>query len=110
MSRNPVYIKMINSKRWKELRLKKLLNNPVCEICQAEGRSTLATEIHHITPVESVPTARQMEKLMFSYNNLQSVCGACHANVHQQMFSHTREAIQANNHKATERFFEKYLK
>ncbi|WP_106831152.1 HNH endonuclease [Parabacteroides pacaensis] len=110
MSRNPVYIKLINSKKWKELRRKKLLNSPLCETCQLEGKSTLATEVHHITPVESVPTAEAMERLMFNYNNLQSLCHPCHANIHQQMFSHSKEAVKTNNRRATERFIDKFLK
>ena len=47
MSRNPHYIKMINSNKWKLLRAKKLQSNPVCEMCEANNRSTLATEVHH---------------------------------------------------------------
>ena len=55
MSRNPFYIKMINSVRWKQLRAEKLRNNPICEVCETNDLSTLATEVHHKTPVESVP-------------------------------------------------------
>ena len=72
MSRNPHYIKMINSNKWKLLRAKKLQSNPVCEVCEANNRSTLATEVHHTVPVESVPHELGMRQLMFDYNNLQS--------------------------------------
>lgn len=109
MSRNPVYIKLINSKEWKALRLHKLKNQPVCEVCEREDRSTLATEEHHVTPVESVSTEPQMRRLMFSYNNLMSLCHACHASIHKEMFSQSKEAVKANNKRATERFIDKFL-
>lgn len=109
-NRNPIYKKLINSTRWRLLRAEKMRANPLCEECDANGRSTLATEVHHITPVESVPYEKDMERLMFSYSNLRSLCSDCHHTVHKEMFSQTKEAIQANNRRATERFAEKFLK
>lgn len=110
MSRNPIYIRLINSKEWKQLRLKKLMSNPVCEECERSHRSTLATEVHHVVPVESVPIEPRMRVLMFSYVNLMSVCHDCHVSIHKQMFSHTKESVKANNKRKTERFSDKYLK
>lgn len=109
MSRNPVYIKLINSKEWKSLRLQKLADKPVCEVCEEAGKSTLAVEVHHRTPVESVSAERQMKRLMFSYNNLLSVCHACHSEIHKQMFSHTKESVKENRQRDTKRFIDKYL-
>lgn len=110
MSRNPHYIKMINSNRWKLLRTKKMQSSPICEVCEANGLSTLATEVHHKIPVESVSHELGMKQLMFSYDNLQSLCHACHSEIHRRAFSHSKEAIQANNKRATERFADKFLK
>lgn len=110
MSRNPIYIKHINSKRWRELREKKLQEHPVCEVCEEEGRSTLATEVHHRIPVESVVSESKMKELMFRYSNLMSVCHACHAEIHRQMFSHSKAAVKANNERATKRFVDRFLK
>lgn len=109
MSRNPIYIKMINSARWKRLRAEKLRANPVCEECAANDASTLATEVHHITPVESVSGVAAMERLMFNRMNLQSLCHACHAEIHRRAFSHSKEAVQENNKRAAMRFANKYL-
>lgn len=110
MSRNPIYIRLINSKEWKQLRLKKLMNDPVCEECEKSHRSTLAIVVHHMVPVESVPTETRMKVLMFSYDNLMSVCPDCHAAIHQQMFSHTKESVKANNKRKIESFIDKFLK
>lgn len=109
MSRNPSYIKMINSKQWTTLRRKKLADNPLCETCEADGKSTLASEVHHRVPVESVSTEARMKELMFSYNNLMSLCHGCHADIHRHMFSHTKESVKANRQRDTQRFIDKYL-
>lgn len=109
MSRNPIYIKLINSARWKALRADKLRANPICECCEANGLSTPATEVHHETEVESVPTERAMTLLMFDYYNLKSVCHPCHSEIHRIAFSHSKESVQANNRRATERFEDKFL-
>ncbi|WP_418696051.1 HNH endonuclease signature motif containing protein [Barnesiella intestinihominis] len=109
MSRNPHYIKMINSSRWRLLRAKKLRSSPICEVCEANGLSTLATEVHHKTPVESVAHELGMRQLMFDYSNLQSLCHACHSEMHRRAFSHSKESIQANNKRATQRFVDNFL-
>lgn len=110
MSRNPIYIKMINSVRWKRLRTEKLREKPLCEACEANGLSVMATDVHHVTPVESVPHKFGMEQLMFNRSNLQSLCHACHSEIHRRAFSHSKEAVRANQKRATERFAEKFLK
>jgi 5-methylcytosine-specific restriction endonuclease McrA len=110
MSRNPYYIKMISSKEWKRLRLMKLRNNPLCEQCKSNGVVVPATEVHHIIPVESVVSESQMCALMFQYNNLMSLCHACHSDIHRRMFSHSKEAVKANQRRVTESFIDKYLK
>ncbi len=110
MSRNPIYIRLINSARWRKLRYEKLKDNPVCEVCAKSDISTLASEVHHVRPVESVVGVLAMERLMFDRMNLQSLCHACHVDIHRHVLSHSKEAIQANNRRETKRFAEKYLK
>lgn len=109
MSRNPIYIKLINSMRWKKLRNEKLKDNPVCEECAKNGISMLASEVHHVRPVESVAGAVAMERLMFDRMNLQSLCHACHSEIHRIAFSHSKQSIQANNKRDVERFADKFL-
>ena len=105
MSRNPHYIKMINSNQagsYFELRSYKAIR--FVRVCEANNRSTLATEVHHTVPVESVSHELGMRQLMFDYNNLESLCHSCHSDTHRRAFSHSKEAVQANNRRATERF------
>lgn len=100
---------MINSARWKVLRADKLRANPLCEECEAKGLSVLATDVHHVSPVESVAHEMGMRHLMFSYANLQSLCHACHSDIHRRAFSHSKENVQANQKRATERFADRFL-
>lgn len=109
MSKDANYVKLINTARWKHLRLKKLQDKPLCECCHDEGRITPATEVHHIIPVETVTTIIQMDKLMYDYHNLMSVCRGCHKEIHLEMFSHSKENVSKANERRTKRFIDKYL-
>lgn len=109
MAKDANYIKLITTQRWKQLRLVKLKAQPLCECCKGQGKYTLATTVHHITPVESVTTIEQMEVLMFEYNNLMSVCEPCHAEIHTEMFSHTKASVKKANERRTQRFIDRFL-
>ena len=109
MAKDANYIKLINTARWKRLRLKKLQAQPLCEYCKSKNKITPATEVHHVTPVESVTTLEQMEILMFDYNNLMSMCPECHNEIHAEIFSHTKDNVKKANEKRTQRFINNYL-
>lgn len=100
MSRNKQYQQLLNSKRWKELRMWKLQKNPLCEICQSDGYIRSAIDVHHITPVETATTQQEMESLCFNPLNLQALCISCHARIHREERSHTK---QVHKQRAEER-------
>ena len=77
-----IYSVLLNSWKWQQLRRKKFLANPVCEDCAAKGRVTPTEEIHHNKPVESGKDETEMRQLAYDYNNLVSLCKACHAARH----------------------------
>ena len=81
------YIKLLNSKQWRELREWKINHNPLCERCAEKGLVVSAVDIHHIRPVESVPED-QMESVCFNPQNLIALCVPCHIETHRQMRSH----------------------
>ena len=110
MSRNKYYIKLIHSKKWRDLRIRKLKDSPLCEQCKNQKKVVPATEVHHINPVESVAGEQQMQTLMFQYSNLMSLCHSCHSDIHRQMFSHSKEAVKENQRRMTETFIDKFLK
>lgn len=109
MSKDATYRKLINSKRWSVLRYSKLQSEPLCECCMQKGKATLATEVHHVIPVESVTTTQQMTHLMFDFENLMSVCHDCHVDIHRDMFSHTKDNVKKANRKRTQRFIDRFM-
>ena len=77
-----IYQKLINNYKWQLLRRKKFLANPICEDCVKHGRVTPTEEVHHVKPVESGRDEVEMTRLAYDYNNLRSLCKACHAAYH----------------------------
>lgn len=61
--------------RWQRLRKWKLKQDPLCEICKAEGRITPAAIIHHIKPIKGGGG-------LMDVDNLMSLCKACHNRLH----------------------------
>lgn len=45
---------------------------PLCVVCKAQGRTTAATEVHHVKPIKDAPGERLQR------DNLMSVCRTCH--------------------------------
>lgn len=37
-----------------------------------------------------------MSLLMFDFDNLMSICHKCHAEIHKEMFSHTKDKCKAS--------------
>ena len=77
-----IYSALLNSWKWQQLRRKKFLANPVCEDCAVKGRVTPTEEVHHNRPVESGKDEIEMRQLAYDFNNLVSLCKACHAARH----------------------------
>ena len=104
MSRDPRYQRLLNDKRWKQLRAHVFQRaGGLCELCKAEGIITPGVDVHHIKPVETGQTVQEMERLAYNPNNCQLLCIACHIKVHQEMRSHTKEQVQANKKRGAER-------
>ncbi len=58
-------------RNWKRVRDRFLVQHPLCEQCQKEGRLTEAQEVHHI-----VPLSRGGNN---ATENLMSLCKSCHS-------------------------------
>ena len=91
MSRSKEYQKLLNSRRWRELRARKLEASPLCERCLREGFIRSAVDIHHKVPVESAKTNQGMKALCYDWGNLEALCIPCHVETHKEVRSHTRE-------------------
>ena len=110
MSRDPRYQKLLNSKRWQEVKaIVWRRAEGLCERCKAEGRLTPGVDCHHIVPVEGAKTIEGpdgMEARCYNPNNCQLLCVPCHIKVHQEMRSHTKAEVKANRQRAFERWIE----
>ena len=65
-----------DSAAWKKLRKLKLSINPLCERCEREGRTVLATIVHHKDYI------REGGNLLPTLEELESVCLSCHSREH----------------------------
>lgn len=115
MSRDPRYQKLLNSKRWAEVkRIVWQRAQGLCERCIEEGKAagvadgwlTPGVDCHHIVPVESAKTEQEMERLAYDVSNIRLLCVACHIKTHQEMRSHTKEKVKENKERARRRFME----
>src|SRR5574343_544961 len=57
---------------WQKLRAIVLASEPLCRHCNAQGRTTAATQVDHIVPIERAPQLRLVR------SNLQPLCDDCH--------------------------------
>jgi 5-methylcytosine-specific restriction enzyme A len=83
-----VYQDVYQDPRWRRLRDQKLMDNPICELCEMKGRVTQTEEIHHIKPFEISKGREELELLAFDYDNLISLCIPCHKEEHRKLRQH----------------------
>ncbi len=77
------YVRLMNSKEWRQLRREKLSADPYCEECLKRGIHRLASVVHHKTEVESGQSPAECRRLAFDPHNLESVCPQCHRDIHK---------------------------
>lgn len=105
MSRDRNYQRLLNDKRWKELRIAKLKSQPLCELCQRAGHIRVAVDVHHIVPVETARDLAEMERLAYpSLDGLMSLCVPCHIKVHRELGKNTRKNVAERKQTALERW------
>ena len=108
MSRDTRYQKLLNHKRWAEVkRIVWQRTNGLCERCREEGFITPGVDCHHIVPVESGRTEQEMERLAYDVSNVRLLCVACHIKTHQEMHSFDRENVQANKQRKRAMFMQR---
>ena len=62
---------------------------------------------HHVIPFESARSQAEMERLFFDVNNIILVCKDCHAKIHREMKSHTKEKVAERKAQRRSRFLER---
>jgi len=78
-------------KDWKLLRISKMADSPLCELCERKGEVSVATECHHLVPFMSGETAAEKLELFFGWDNLAAVCKTCHEEAHIRKRRYPRE-------------------
>ena len=89
-----LYVRLMNSKRWRVLRGQVLSEQPLCADCYAEGVITPARDCHHIIPIESGGNDMECERLCYERSNVIALCHACHKKRHEEMRSFTKVGRQ----------------
>lgn len=72
----PPWNDLYSSRRWRALRHRHLDKDPLCCMCQAEGRTTIATICDHIEP-------HRGDMVKFWHGPFQSLCAPHHSSVKQ---------------------------
>ena len=118
MSRSKRYQKLLNSKRWADVkRIVWKRAGGLCERCRREGIAagvlpdgyiTPGVDCHHKIPVESAnpDIPGEMERLAYNPDNVELLCVPCHIRTHQEMRSHSKEKVAKNKQRARQRFLE----
>ena len=116
MSRDKRYQKLLNSKRWHEVkRFVWQRAGGLCERCKRDGIAergvpyiTPGVDCHHILPVESAnpDDPKAMERLAYDVNNIELLCVPCHIKTHQELRSHYAETVKERKELKRRRFLE----
>lgn len=103
---------MFNDKRWPGIKaFVWQRDGGLCRVCKREGIEAgvdggyivSGFACHHVIPFESAKTQAEMERLFFDVNNIILVCKDCHAKIHREMKSHTKEKVAENKARGAER-------
>lgn len=75
------------SQRWKALRLAKLAEQPLCELCLLIDKVTSSEDIHHIDSFMNYKGLQRIQKA-YDFDNLLSVCKEHHSYLHKHGTTH----------------------
>ena len=105
MAHSKLYVKLMNSREWRQLRMEKLRANPLCERCLAEyDRAVPARVVHHIKPIEDTNDEMESRRRAFDFDNLQSLCFECHRAIHVAEGYHKAETMRARQQERMEQW------
>lgn len=109
MAKDRDYQQLINSTKWLRLRREVLTRHPLCQRCEAEGKLTAATEVHHVRPVEEAITYADKQQRMYDPHNLRALCHDCHVRTHTELGRSGREATKKRNAEQTAQVIARYF-
>ena len=108
---NKNYHKLLSHSRWRLLRARYLSSHPLCEECERQGKTTLATCVHHIRPVESQNSPALMMQAAYDITNLEALCESCHEQRHKfDNRRRSKEQTRLAAKQTAEAFMERWCK
>lgn len=78
--------KIYQTERWRRLRAVKVSMNPLCELCEKDGKVTPAEDVHHIRSFMRTDDPVQRNFLAYDFDNLMSLCKKCHQEIHNKKY------------------------
>ena len=105
-----LYKHIMNSRQWKQLRLQVLTEQPLCRMCQEQGKVRAARCVHHIVEVETGRTDAECWEIALNRQNLVALCFECHGIVHREQRSHSKEAHRQRTEQRLEQWKERHTK
>lgn len=93
MAHSKLYVRLMNSREWHELRTQVIREHPICQRCESVGHITASRCVHHVIPIESARTEAEARDRCLSRNNCIALCFQCHADIHKAERSHTKAVI-----------------
>ena len=109
MAKDKEYNKLIHTNKWLRLRREVLNKHPICQRCEAEGRLTPATEVHHIRPVEEAFTHTERVQRMYDIHNARALCHDCHVRTHTELGRSGKAATQKRNAEHVREVIDKFF-
>ena len=91
--RDKDYQRLLGSRTWKTLRGIYLGAHPLCEDCLKQGKTVVATECHHVVPIDTERTYEGKRRLAYDDKNLAALCPDCHRKRHEELDSHNHKKI-----------------
>lgn len=109
MAKDKEYNKLIHTNKWLRLRRDVLTKHPICQRCEAEGRLTPATEVHHVRPVEEAFTRAERVQRMYDPHNVRALCHDCHVKTHTELGRSGKEANKKRNAEHVQQVVNKFF-
>ena len=109
MAKDKDYQRLINTSQWLRLRRDTLTAHPLCQRCQAEGKITAATEVHHVRPVEEAINYAGKRRRMYDPAHLRALCHDCHVRTHTEAGRSGREATKKRNAEQVAQVIKKFF-
>ena len=75
--------KLYNTQAWKNLSMIYKQEQPLCECCKIDGKTSSVEEVHHLIKFDDQEKEEVRSMLLLDKDNLISLCKDCHQKYHK---------------------------